>query len=168
MWKKVCLFTSLSPRLLLGLVAGVAVLLAALCGGSDERPADLEYRSRKVPQDASPKEAYASFRKSVSAQDWRTEFECYTPKAQARFSYIIVSSALRLEFETNLYLQVEETLARHGIPDSELTEFWPNPRSMSSTRKANRMWTPTGRRPIRPGLIAGNVRSCRRSRTVPR
>ena len=75
----------------------------------------------------SPTAVYREFRRSVANKDWRAQFECYVPKAQALMAYRLVLCGLLLEFETDLYLEIEQVLESHGIPDSTLTPYWPGP-----------------------------------------
>lgn len=73
----------------------------------------------------SPVAAYTAFRNAQATHDWSCEYQCYTPRQQARFSHIIIITALYLEFETDLYLKVEAAISRHGLSDKDLADFWP-------------------------------------------
>ncbi len=74
----------------------------------------------------SPRSIYRRFRQAISERDWAAEYECYTADFQDHLLYRVVLLALHLEFDMDLFLQAEEALERHGIPDADLAAFWPN------------------------------------------
>jgi hypothetical protein len=92
---------------------------------SDTAPRGQEETATDTNQLASPAAAYTAFRKAQATQDWSREYPCYSPRQQARFSHTIVITALYLEFETDLYLEVEAALSRHGLSEEDLADFWP-------------------------------------------
>ena len=73
----------------------------------------------------SPAAAYRAFRQAQAALDWSSEYLCYTPREQAHFSHTVIVTALYLEFQSDLYLQVESALEQHGLSDTDFEGFWP-------------------------------------------
>jgi hypothetical protein len=111
----------------------LAVILVSLSANQDREPAGgpagASSANTAAPSAArqleSPVAAYRAFRQAQAAQNWGREYECYTPRQQARFSHIVIVTALYLEFQTDLYLQVEAALEHHGLSDNDFEGFWP-------------------------------------------
>lgn len=121
------------PRYLLAMlvVVGIGVTFVSTTSGSrrgrqSRVPVSPAALAEKHDHFASPAAVYAAFREAVAAKDWRREFECYTPKRQAEFSYGIIGTAFYLEFEMDLFVQVEAALRRHGLAEVDLSDALPD------------------------------------------
>lgn len=121
------------PRYLLAVlvVVGIGAAFVSTTSGSRRGrqaivPVSPAALAEKPDPFASPAAVYAAFREAVAAKDWRREFECYTPKRQAQFSYGIIGTAFYLEFEMDLFVQVEAALARHGLAEADLSDVLPD------------------------------------------
>lgn len=124
--------TTLRARIALALLTGVLLavgFLAAVPADQDrDRVARVQDLSAGVPRPqpgATPAAAYKAFRQAQAALDWSREYLCYTPRQQACFSHTVIVTALYLEFQSDLYLQVESALEHHGLSDADFEGFWP-------------------------------------------
>jgi len=83
-----------------------------------------------------PESTIRDFRNAVSQRRWRDEYECYSDKLKARFTYHAMICTREMSDSEDLAAQVERAFQKFRIPDGLLDRF-PSMRSTVLTMRSS-------------------------------